>query len=249
MKRFFPFPLLLGCASVLAIAGTAPGQDTDSPSGDTKPASSSLGDLFNKVKDLKVPDSVASLPTQLTELKESYLETAKTVETLRKEVEALREEVEALKADNAALREAVGTKVAADSRAEMLKPAEIASGELIRAWKSDAAAAASQYQDRYLKVIGTVESFQSTGTQEVEIYLIGAGADAGTGRVRCRFRRDANFHVEVIPAQGRLVSRNDRSTLLSVGQPVAVLGTCAGMNLDVELINCRVEGLAAQRAE
>ena len=94
-----------------------------------------------------------------------------------------------------------------------------------------------------------IQNALDAGSQEVEIYLIGAGADAGTGRVRCRFRRDANFHVEVIPAQGRLVSRNDRSTLLSVGQPVAVLGTCAGMNLDVELINCRVEGLAAQRAE
>ncbi len=57
----------------------------------------SLGDLFNKVKEMKVPDSVANLPTQISELKESYVETAKTVEELRSEVEILRSDIYALK--------------------------------------------------------------------------------------------------------------------------------------------------------
>ena len=80
---------------------------------DKKDSGGSLGDLFSKVKDLKIPDSVATLPAQLTELKDAYLKTAETVEQLRIEVDRLSEEVAALKTDNSELRtvDAVGAEV------------------------------------------------------------------------------------------------------------------------------------------
>lgn len=205
---------------------------------------SSLGDLLNKVKDIKVPESVSNLPNQLTELKNAYLETAETVEELRLEVSALREEVEALKSENAELRDAVGSKVAADSRNELLKPQEITAVDLVKAFRDDRESAVKTYNRRYLRVVGVIDGFE-TGTQEIVVAL---RSDFDT-RVRCRVKQDANFHAAVISSQDRLISRNDRSTLLTVGQPVSVLGTCEGMGLDLQLSNCRIEGVSAVKKD
>ncbi len=205
---------------------------------------SSLGDLLNKVKDIKVPDSVSNLPNQLTELKNAYLETAQTVEDLRMEVSALREEVEALKSENAELRDAVGDKVATDSRSDLLKPVEMSATELVQAYRDDREGAAKQFNRRYLRVVGMIEGFE-TGTQEIVVIL---RSEADT-RVRCHVKRDANFHAEVLASQDRVISRNDRSTLLTAGQPVAVIGTCEGMGLDLKLSNCRIEGVNARKTE
>lgn len=213
-------------------------------SGDKDSGGSSLGDLLNKVKDIKVPDKVSNLPTQLTDLKEAYLETADTVEELRLEVAALREEVEALKSENSELRDAVGNKATANARSELLKPVEISASELVAAYKEDRESATKSYGRRYLRVVGLIEAFEP-GVQEIVI-LLRTDLDA---RVRCHIKRDANFHAEVLAAQGRVVSRNDRSTLLTVGQPVAILGTCSGMDLDLKLDNCRVEGVTVKRVE
>lgn len=237
-----PRSLLTGVAVAGLLAlfpATVPAQGQKKSDG-----GSSLGDLLSKVKELKVPESVSNLPGQLAELKESYLETTRTVDTLRTEVAALREEVEALKADNARLREAVGGKLASDSRADLLKPVEVSAPELARAWRADKTQAATAYGGRYLKVIGTIDAFE-TAVQEVVIVLK-SDSDA---RVRCHIRRDANFHAEVLASQGRMIDRNDRTTLLSVGQPVAILGTCEGIDLDVKLSNCRVEGLEVKRLD
>ena len=107
-----PRPALALLAAALLLPSALRAQEKES-------GSSSLGDLFNKVKDIKVPESVTNLPTQLQELKESYLKTAETVDALRKEVGVLRSEVEALKNENARLQQAVGTKVAADDRSSL----------------------------------------------------------------------------------------------------------------------------------
>jgi len=226
--------------AILLSAWTASAEDTK-PTGKEE-GGSSLGDLFSKVKDLKVPESVSSLPTQLAELKESYLETAKTVDALRAEVEELRAEVYGLKTSNAELREAVGVKVATTSREDLLKPVEVSATDLAKDWRDHKELATEKFGGRYLRVVGIVDSFE-TATQELILILKGA---EGT-RVRCRVPRDANFHVEVIASQGRLVDRNDRTTVLAVGQPVVVLGTCDGINLDVLLSTCRVEGMEVKR--
>lgn len=200
----------------------------------------SLGDLFNKVKDIKVPESVSGLPKQITELKESYLETTKTLEALKVEVDTLRAEVYELRKDNEALRAAVGEKVKETGIAALLKPTEIAATDLVSAYQSEAA---TKYRDRYLKVVGTISSFE-TGSQSIVIYL---KADGTESRVRCELQTGADFFVDVLPTQGRLISRNDRRTLLSVGQPVAILGTCKGAQLNVELANCSIVGLTEKR--
>lgn len=205
---------------------------------------SSLGDLFNKVKDLKVPDSVANLPTQLQELKESYLKTAETVDALRTEVGKLRSEVEALKNENARLQQAVGDKVAANDRSALLKPVELSADELATAWRSNKDKATTDYAGRYLKVVGTIEAFESEA-QDV-IVILKTNTES---RVRCFVRRDASFHVEVLASQGRLVNRNDRTTILATGQPVAVLGTCEGMELDVRMVSCSIDGLEVRKIE
>jgi regulator of replication initiation timing len=203
----------------------------------------SLGDLFNKVKDIKVPESVSGLPKQITELKESYLETTKTLEALKVEVDTLRAEVYELRKDNEALRAAVGEKVKETGIAALLKPTEIAATDLVSAYQSEAGEAATKYRDRYLKVVGTISSFE-TGSQSIVIYL---KADGTESRVRCELQTGADFFVDVLPTQGRLISRNDRRTLLSVGQPVAILGTCKGAQLNVELANCSIVGLTEKR--
>jgi hypothetical protein len=211
---------------------------------ETEKGGSSFGDLLNKVKDIKVPDSVANLPTQLQELKESYLKTAETVDALRKEVGLLRSEVEALKNENAVLREAVGTKVAANDRSALLKPLEVSADELATAWRSDREKASGTYGGRYLRVVGLVDGFESA-SQDVIVFL----KTATESRVRCHIRRDAGFHVEVLASQGRLIDRNDRTTILAAGQPVAILGTCDGIELDVKLSSCSIEGVEVRKVE
>jgi len=205
---------------------------------------SSLGDLFNKVKDIKLPDSVANLPTQLQELKESYLKTAETVDALRKEVGLLRSEVEALKNENARLQQAVGSKVAADDRSALLKPIEVSADELASAWGSDKEKATASYGGRYLRVVGIIDAFESA-SQDVVVIL----KTSKDSRVRCFIRRDSSFHVEVLASQGRLVDRNDRTTVLATGQPVAILGTCEGMDLDVRMASCSIEGVEVRKVE
>lgn len=227
-------PLLI-VATLCLSPGQAPAQSG---------GGSSLGDLLDKVKDIKVPESVSSLPKQLAELKESYLKTAETVEALRTEVAGLREEVAVLKADNAQLREAVGMKSAATERADLLKPVEIAAPQLAQAWLSDRDAAAQAYSGKFLRVVGSVESLESVAQEVIVILKTDANA-----RIRCHIRRDASFHAEVLASQGRVVDRNDRRTILAVGQPVAVLGTCDGFELDVRLSNCRIEGLEVRKQE
>ena len=203
---------------------------------DKKDSGGSLGDLFNKVKDLKVPDSVATLPAQLTELKDAYLKTAETVEKLRGEVDRLSEEVAALKADNGELRAALNDKRVRD---DLTKAAEVTSQELIEAFAGERLAAEAQWKGRYVKITGPVAKIES-GTQELFIFL--RGTDEGA-LVRCEINRDANFHVDVLAAQGRVVSRNDRSTVLAVGQPITVIGTCGGSDLNVLIENGKVEGI------
>ena len=201
-----------------------------------KDSGGSLGDLFNKVKDLKVPDSVATLPAQLTELKDAYLKTAETVEQLRGEVDRLSEEVAALKADNSELRAALDDKRVRD---DLTKAAEVTSQELIEAFAGERLAAEARWKGRYVKVTGPVAKIES-GTQELFIFLRGTDENA---LVRCEVTRDANFHVDVLPSQGRVVSRNDRSTVLAVGQPITVVGTCNGSDLNVIVENGKVEGI------
>jgi regulator of replication initiation timing len=229
---------------VVALALSLVGSRVSMAQDEKESGSSSLGDLFNKVKDLKVPDSVTNLPTQLQELKESYLKTAETVDALRTEVGKLRSEVEALKNENARLQQAVGDKVAANDRSALLKPVELSADELATAWRTNKDKATTDYAGRYLKVLGIVESFESAA-QDV-IVILKTNTES---RVRCFIRRDASFHVEVLASQGRLVNRNDRTTILATGQPVAILGTCEGMELDVRMVSCSIEGLEVRKIE
>jgi len=230
----FPAAILFG-TMLFAVNGFSQDAKEEAPP--------SLGDLFNKVKDIKVPESVSGLPKQITELKESYLETTRTLEALKVEVDTLRGEVYELRKENEALRAAVGEKVKETGIAALLKPTEITATDLVSAYQSDAAAAGTKYRDRYLKVVGTISAFEA-GSQSIVVYL---KADDTESRVRCELQTGADFYVDVLPTQGRLISRNDRRTLLSVGQPVAMLGTCRGAQLNVELFNCSIEGLTEKR--
>jgi regulator of replication initiation timing len=231
-------PHLIIAASLL-IFPCAHGQDgeTETPG--------SLGDLFNKVKELKVPESVSGLPKQITDLKESYLETVKTVEALRSEVDILRNEVYDLKKANEELRAAVGVKLKDEGLQALLKPEEVSATDLVKDYKEDALIADGKYRDHYLKVVGTVAAFEP-GSQTVVLELRAEGIDT---RVRCELQTGADFYVDVVPAQGRLISRNDRRTLLSVGQPVSVVGTCRGFRLHVEMTNCTIEGIVEKKKD
>ena len=120
----------------------------------------------------------------------------------------------------------------------------MAATELVKTYRESPESAAKQYNRRYLKVVGVIEGFE-TATQEI-IMLLRSDSDT---KIRCHIRRDASFHAEVAGTQDRVISRNDRSTLLAVGQPVAVVGTCDGMDLDLNLSNCRVEGLSERKAD
>lgn len=199
---------------------------------------SSLGDLLNNLKDMKVPDSVAKFPEQLKELKDAYLKTSKTVEELQKEVAVLREEVKALRAEQALLKK--GATVGGESALAVL---ELTAEKLVSAFVEDNVSAKQQFEGRYLKVTGAIEGFE-TGVKEIVIFLRAENSDL---RVKCYFKRDNDFHVEVISSQGRLVSRNDRSTLLTIGQPVTIVGTCGGTSINVVMVNCHVEGIASKR--
>ncbi len=198
-----------------------------------------MGDLFNKVKDLKVPDSVSNLPTQITELKESYLETTATVEELRIEVDNLSQEVYLLRKENETLREAVGVKIKTDDLTAMLKPIEVSASDLVSAFKVDRTAAEAKYKGKFLKVVGYISNFES-GAQSAEMHLKAEGHDS---KVRCVLQVGAELYVDVLPTQGRMISRNDHRVMLSVGQPVAVIGTCTGVGLNVDIVNCRIDGL------
>ena len=208
-------------------------------------APGSLGDLFNKVKDLKVPESVTGLPKQITELKESYLETVKSVDELKVEVGELRKEVYELRKENERLRTAVGVKVKEAGITDLLKPEEITATDLVRQFQEDATAADGRYRDKYLKVVGTITAFES-GSQTIVAYL---RADGFESQVRCNLQTGSDFYVDVLPTQGRLISRNDRRTLLSVGQPVSIVGTCKGAQLNVELTNGSIAGLTEKKKE
>lgn len=225
--------------SLLALIGTMVAQEEE------ESATKSLGDLFNRVKDMKVPESVTNLPSQITELKESYLETAKTVEELRNEVEDLRRDVYALSRENEELRKAVGVKIKDDGLAALLKPTEISATDLVTRYAEDSALADERYRDKYLKVVGLVAGFEA-GTQSIEIFLRADGHDA---KVRCFVQTGADLFVDVLPSQGRLISRNDRRTLLTVGQPVAIIGTCRGAGLNVEILNGRLDGIVEKEIE
>jgi uncharacterized small protein (DUF1192 family) len=203
-----------------------------------KSKSSSLGDLLNNLKDMKVPDSVSKFPEQLKELKDAYLKTSKTVEELQKEVALLRGEVDALRAEQALLK-----KAAAVGSEPALAVQELTAEKLVSAFVEDSVAAKQQFEGRYLKVTGAIEGFE-TGLKEIVIFLRAESSDL---RVKCYFKRDNDFHVEVIGSQGRLVSRNDRTTLLTIGQPVTIVGTCGGTSINVAMVNCHVEGIETKR--
>lgn len=231
------FAALVACA----VAGLAPlvsGQEEEGGSG------SSIGDLLKKVKDIKVPESVSGLPEQIEALRKSYLETAETVEELRVEVDTLRQEVYDLRKQNEQLAAAVGEKVKADGLTALMKPTEIAATELVGKFTDDRPAAEESYRGRYLKVVGIVDRIE-TGARAIELFLRADGQDAA---VRCLLDVGPDFYVEALPSQGRLISSNDRRTLLSVGQPASVIGTCEGFSLNVEMVNCRIEGLEEKRA-
>lgn len=202
----------------------------------------SLGSLLDGLKDLKVPESVSDLPKQLTELKQSYVDTAATVDQLRIEVAALREELAALRSDNEELRAAVGGKVKVDQLEALQKPISISADELAAAYNTDRIAASEKYGNRYLKVIGMIERFES-GTNDIVIAL---SSKEGPG-IKCHVAQDASFWVEAVPNQGRLVNKEDRSIVLAEGQPVAILGTVTGLSLDLHLQNCRVDGLTVKK--
>lgn len=236
MRILSKLPLV--AAAFLAATGL-PAQESESE----EPPS--LGDLFKKVKDIKVPDSVSNLPTQLTELKEAYLQTAQTVEELQKEVEQLRSEVYALRKDNEALRAAVGGKVEEQKLTDMMKPVEVSATQLVAAFEEDAAEADAAYRGKYLKVVGYIEKFEAE-TQAIVVFL---KSDTSDRKVRCVVPTGNNLYVDILPAQGRLVSRNDRRTLLSAGQPVTIMGSCSGSGLNVNLENCTIEGLVESKKE
>ena len=205
-----------------------------------KSKSSSLSDLLKNLKDMKVPESVAKFPEQLKELKDAYLKTAKTVEELQKEVESLRQEVKTLRAEQALLKTANGV---GGSGGSVVEVKEVTAEQLVSAFAEDSKSAKRQYEGRYLKVRGAIQGFR-TGSKEVVIFL---RAETSDSRVKCSIKRDNNFHVEVITSQGRLVNRNDRTTLLTIGQPVTIVGTCNGVAIDVIMENCHVEGIDSKR--
>ncbi len=208
-----------------------------------KSTGSSLGDLLNGLKDMKVPDSVAKFPEQLKELKDAYLKTTKTVEDLQKEVAALRLEVKNLREEQVKLKKALPGKTADGGSGSVMGAQEITAESLVSVFAEDRRSAKQQFEGRYLKVQGTIQGFQ-TGVKEIIIFL---NAETSDARVKCSFRRDDNFHVEVVASQGRLVSRNDRTTLLTIGQPVTIVGTCTGMAIDVTMANCHLEGVESKR--
>jgi len=221
----------------------SPAQAAEEGEKKEKSVGSSLGDLLNGLKDMKVPDSVTKFPEQLKELKDAYLKTTKTVEDLQKEVATLRQEVKALREGQAVLKKAQTGKAANGGSGALMGAQELTAEELVSVFVEDRRSAKQQFEGKYLKVQGTIQGFQ-TGVKEIVIFL---NAETSDTRVKCSFRRDDNFHVEVVASQGRLVSRNDRTTLLTIGQPVVVVGTCTGMAIDVTMANCHLEGVESKR--
>lgn len=233
------YRFLFACCWIVSLAIGVP---LDLEAQEKKEKGSSLGDLFSKVKDIKVPDNVTNLPAQLSELKASYLETAKAVQELREEVEKLKGEVASLKVENAELRSKGEGEIQTASRADLLKPIELTATELAGAYIDDRKSADDRYKGRYLKLYGIVSRFE-TGA-DIGVILDAEGTDTG---IRCLIKKDSSFYVDVMPTQGRIVSGNDRRTLLSVGQPVAVFGTCTGLGLNIEIANARIDGIQEKR--
>jgi len=234
---------VLMCISVVTLLPSAWAADEKGEKKE-KSNSSSLGDLFNSLKDMKVPESVSKFPEQMKELKDAYLKTAKTVEELQKEVVSLREEVKALRAEQA-LQKKGGVKISGTGGlvGSSLEVKEMTAEQLVSAYAEDSISAKQEYDGRYVKVRGAIHGFE-TGNKQIVIFL---RADTSDSRVKCNFKRDDNFHVEVVASQGRLVSRNDRTTLLTIGQPVTIIGTCTGSIIDVTMMNCHMEGIASKR--
>lgn len=210
-----------------------------------KSKSSSLGDLLSNLKDMKVPDSVSKFPEQLKELRDAYLKTTKTVEELQKEVVALRQEVKELREGQELLKKGEVGKISGAGSGTAMTAQEMTAEQLVSAYAEGGGLAKQKLDGRYLKVSGAIQEFQP-GSKEIVIFL---RAESSTSRVKCFFNRDNNFHVDVIASQGRLVSRNDRTTLLTIGQPVTVVGTCRGSVIDVQLENCHLEGIDSKRKE
>ena len=233
-----PHPMLRLLCLLVFLTALADGQ-VQAQSGE--PKSPSLGDLFNKVKELKVPESVSGLPQQLTDLRDSYLKTSASVEELKKDMAALREEIELLKASNQRLESALAEKSRiADSG--QIGALDILASDLGAEFARDRAAAMKRFQGRYLKVQGAVERFDPVSS-DVDIHL---RVDGASLTIRCTVRRDANFFVDVAGTKDRLVSRTDRSSVLVVGQPVTILGTLDGADLNVHLVNCTVDGVSVK---
>jgi len=229
------------CLSAIVVLSSAQAADEGGEKKE-KSKSSSLGDFLNNLKDMKVPESVAKFSEQLKELKDAYLKTAKTVEELQKEVVALRQEVKELRDEQAQLKKGDGKTSGVGSGSSLGVP-EMTAEQLVLAFAEDIRSAERQFEGRYLKVQGAILGFQ-TGAKQIVIFLRAGTSDL---RVKCIFKRDDNFHVEVIASQDRLVSRNDRTTLLTIGQPVTIVGTCIGTAFDVTLVNCHLEGIDSKR--
>jgi len=233
---------VLMCLWVLTVFSSARAADEEGEKKE-KSKSSSLGDLLNNLKGMKVPDSVSKFPEQLKELKDAYLETSKTVEVLQKEVMALRQEVKELRDEQELLKKGAAGKISAIDSGLSQATQEMTAEQLVTAYAESDGLAKRKLDGRYLKVRGAIQEFQS-GSKEIVIFL---RADSTDTRVKCIFKRDNNFHVDVIASQGRVVSRNDRTTLLTIGQPVTIVGTCTGSTIDVRLENCHLEGVEAKR--
>ena len=231
--------MCLGAAVIFSPAGAAEEEGEKKQ----KSTGSSLGDLLNGLKDMKVPDSVSKFPEQLKELKDAYLKTTKTVEDLQKEVTALRQEVKILRDEQSQLKEGLPGETASGGVGSPMEIQQVTAEELVSAFAEDNRSAKQQFEGKYLKVQGAIQEFQ-TGNQQIVIFLRAKTSDS---RVKCNFKRDDNFHVEVVASQGRLVSRNDRTTLLTIGQPVTIIGTCTGSTIDVTMVNCHMEGIDSKR--
>lgn len=239
--------LMLVCGVVMCLSAAMALSSIRAADGDgekkEESKSSSLGDLLNSLKDMKVPDSVSNFPGQLKELKDAYLKTTETVEELQKEVAALRQEMKVLREEQAQLKKGLPGKISTGSVGSPMEIQELTAEDLVSAFAEDNKSAKRQFEGRYLKIQGAIQGFQ-TGAKEIVIFL---RAETSDSRVKCSFKRDDNFHVEVVASQGRLVSRNDRTTLLTIGQPVTVVGTCTGTGIDVIMVNCHLEGVESKR--
>ncbi|MEZ5300278.1 MAG: hypothetical protein R3F11_06370 [Verrucomicrobiales bacterium] len=119
--------------------------------------------------------------------------------------------------------------------------------ELGDAYTANRPAAAEKYNDQYVTINGVIAGFDNGSSDgDITITLKGSSHKAGGIKVNCHFLRTADFWVEIVASRDRLVNSADRTTLLVLGQPVVISGTCKGKTLDVDVSNCRVQGVAAK---